>query len=199
MGRFLSRSRKLLGLTLAGLCLSVVSLGQEPRGGERSEEIPRLLKTLDDPQLRSGNPDRLAGAIRRAGELRTQESVDSLVRLLTFRYKSPREREAEDEGIFISVQQPYPAVSALFQIGEPALPALIRRISSDEGEEPGLARKNAAQAVMLVFREDPRKGICYFKAAAAKASSPLAMHWLEEAAESGRKWLPPDSPPPACP
>lgn len=164
--------------------------------------MARVVKVLGDSQERTGDPERVVAAIKRAGELRAVEAVDGLVALLTFAQTFRWEQEQEELGVVshtntMTTGSRYPAVRALFQIGEPALPALVDHIQDDQTDP--LARKNATESVMLIFREAPRKGICYFKAAAAKASSPTAMHWLEEAAESGRKWLPPDSPLPACP
>lgn len=177
----------LVGLFLTCACCSSPALGQDAHRAKQNEEVARLREVLDDPQLRDSEPERLAGAIRRAGDLKAQEAIGSLIRLLTFRYKSPREQEAEEVGIAIAVPQPYPAVSALFQIGEPALPALIRHIETNDTDP--LARRNAAQALMSIFREEPRKGICYLRAAATKAPTPVAAQWLDEAAEYGKTFL----------
>jgi hypothetical protein len=55
--------------------------------------------------------------------------------------------------------------------------------------------------MMLIFREDPRKGVCYLRAAAAKASTPAAVYYLNEAAAYGeqRRVIPIAGSAPSCP
>jgi hypothetical protein len=149
---------------------------------------------LGDPRLRADEPRQVIEAIKRAGELGAPELAESLVSLLTFAQTFPEDRIAEETGVVfhtnsMSVGRRYPAVSALFQIGKPALSALVKRIGSSANDEP-LARDNAAEAMMLIFREDPQQGVCYLRAAAAKASTPTAVYYLNEAAAYGEKrWV----------
>lgn len=189
-------------LFLLPVCLSAQAVKQadERVAAERSE-VARLIKTLNDPQLRAGEPQRIVEAVKRSGELKATEAIGGLISLLSFARVFPWEKEQEEKGFVyhsstMSLGRRYPAVSALFQIGEPALPALIDYIATDESDTT--ARENAAAAVMLIHREEPQKGICYLKAAAAKSTSPVAVARLNQAAEFGRKWLSPDTALPNC-
>ena len=114
------------------------------RTAPKAEEVEHLRKVLGDARLRADEPRQVIEAIKRAGDLRAPELAGSLASLLTFAQIFPEDQVAEETGILfhtyiMSVVRRYPAVSALFQIGKPALPALVKYIAGSAHDEP-LAR-----------------------------------------------------------
>lgn len=147
------------------------------------EEITRLILILGDQKLRESDPDRIIKAIQRLGELKATVAVDDLVGLLTFKQTFKWER---DDGIVHEIQpitpgNRYPAVSALFQIGKPALPALVSVIERNEPHSP--ESSNAVYAVLAIFRENLPQGVKYLRKAAAKSFTSLMAQRLLTAAE----------------
>jgi HEAT repeat protein len=88
-------------------------------------------------------------AFTRIARLPPEEAVPLLVEFLG--WKRPL-NAAERLGIFIHPNTPdnlYPAVSALFQIGAPAEPGIIRFLARAD-EENNLARKHAIYTLLLI-------------------------------------------------
>jgi hypothetical protein len=70
----------------------------------------------------------------------------------------------------IGTDRRYPATGALFQIGRPALPALIKVIETHESSS--LESENAIYTVEGIFREALAEGTKYLREAAVRALSP---------------------------
>jgi len=148
----------------------------------REAEINRLLYVVRNEQLRSSDPQQVIKAIQRLGDMRATEAIDDLTQLLSFRQTFWWER---NDGIGVEIQpvtsgNRYPATSALFQIGRPALPALIRVIEVYETDS--VESDNSTYAVQSIFRENPSEGVKYLRSAAAKSSTPLTTQHLTVAA-----------------
>lgn len=141
--------------------------------------IEELLAIIRNERLREEDPQRVARAINRLGVLRSDEAISDLSQLLSFRLNS----DSDSTGVYrrFRVEDNYPARSALFLIGEPSLPALIRVI--EEHESNSLASENAIYTIMAIYRENPRAGIEYLREKATRASSPEAAQRLSEAAQ----------------
>jgi hypothetical protein len=69
-------------------------------------------------------------------------------------YVDPATLPGPDGGA--DVRPSYPAVSALFQIGESATGRLLATIQTSESQK---TRENAAKAYMYIYRDDLAKGI----------------------------------------
>lgn len=166
----------------------LISMGQtlaqykQQSTGEGQESM-QLLTILRDEQIREREPERVIKAIEHLGQMKSIAAIDDLVQLLTFKQSFPwknRNLDIVEEDHPITPLSRYPAAGALFQIGKPALPALIKVI---ETEETGsLAGENAIYTVTQIFRDSPTKGVEYLRDAAANASSPQAARRLSGAA-----------------
>src|SRR5437867_9109587 len=185
-------------LVLIGfLGLAAVSDSRPPTISEvagQSSEIEELLKTVRNKTLMQTDPERLVKAIERLGQLRALTAIDDLSQLLTFK----RTFKGEEIGIapgrtiinashLYSPDERYPAIGALHAIGEPALPALVRVIETNEtGSRDS---ENAAYTVGSIFRDEPAREVNYLSEAAATASTPEGKNRLLKAVEAAKKYV----------
>jgi len=146
----------------------------DPGSGEAGK-IKELLLILRDKQMQQSQPDRVIGAIKQLGELKSADSIDDLIALITFRQKFDWE-DINQGGIvysqpphLISALEHYPAAGALFRIGKPSIPALIKLIESNPADS--LESLNAHTTIMIIFRDNPREGVRVLRKALAKATS----------------------------
>ena len=185
-------------LVLIGfLGLAAVSDSRPPTISEvagQSSEIEELLKTVRNKTLMQTDPEHLVKAIERLGQLRALTAIDDLTELLTFRRTFKGEEIAVAPGRTIinashlySPDERYPAILALRALGEPALPALVRVIETNE--TGSRASENAAYTVGSIFRDEPAREVKYLSEAAAKASTPEGRDRLLKAAEAARKYV----------
>jgi hypothetical protein len=148
----------------------------------REDEIVRLISDLRDTRVRQDDPERLIKAIERLGDLKATAAIDDLIQLIGFRRTFSWER---NDG-FVVERQPitpgnrYPAVSALFQIGKPALPALVQVIEGSESNS--IESTNATYAVQSIFRENLPEGVKYLRHAAKQSFTVLMGQRLSTAA-----------------
>src|SRR5437879_2406302 len=147
---------------LPGSTMSKIEL----QSGENNEEVKQLLAIVRDQTLRQSSPDQVVNAIKRLGKMKAVEAVNDLVQLITFNPDADQERAV---GIITERSDRYPAVSALFLIGKPSLPALIKVIEEHDKEE--LTSRNALHTIMSIFRGELPAGVKYLQDAANKASS----------------------------
>jgi hypothetical protein len=177
---------------LLGLAVSVgeamsklrTQFGDEPGRQAYNEEVKQLLTMVRDKWLRQSEPDRVAQAIKRLGELKSKGAITDLTHLLTFKRTFEWESqtgEAVDEIHLITAAERYPATGALIEIGKPSLPALIEVIEAHGSSS--LESENARYAVMIIFRDNPARAVDYMRKAVAKASSPEAEQRLSYAAD----------------
>lgn len=146
---------------------------------DENDDVDELITILSDEQLRGTEPERVTRAIIRLGEIRSVDAINDLAKLLTFEQTSKSERNAvtgfgEDHPT--TPLSRYPAASALFQIGKPALPAIIKEIETHESGS--LASENAIYTVMMIHRDNKLEAVKYLEEAATKASSSLASERL---------------------
>lgn len=130
-----------------------------------------LLDFVRDKESQDKDREGVAQAIERLGEMRSYAAIDDLVKLITFR-RTLRSNEGTQPTV-IDKEHPvtplsvYPATGALFHIGRPALPALMKLIETSEPNS--LASQNAVYTLMAIFREDPEAGVQYLQDAADQA------------------------------
>jgi hypothetical protein len=60
----------------------------------------------------------------------------------------------------------YPAANALFEIGKPALPALLTVATEEKPDS--LKFKNAVSTIMLIYRDESSQGVHFLRQAALK-------------------------------
>jgi hypothetical protein len=150
---------------------------------QRGDEIAKLLAVLRDAEVRKMHPEQVVSAIQRLGEMRAVEAIDDLVGLLTF----ARRFEWERDDAIIEIQpitpgNRYPASEALFEIGRPALPALVKVIELNKLDS--LPGQNALFAIRNIFRENLSEGVKYLKSAAEASATPDSAQNLSRAAGS---------------
>jgi hypothetical protein len=173
------RARKLLhAVLLLALIAQVLTAklegyGQVTQGESRDEEIAQLIALIRNSQLRIEDPNKVVEAINKLGEMKAASAVDDLAQLLTFRLVSLGERLT---GMRTEADARFPAVSALYLIGNPALPALVKVI--ENFNEQDLMSRNAREAIFSIFRGKLSEGVKYINEAASRSSSALGSQRL---------------------
>jgi hypothetical protein len=148
---------------------------QEAVQDSRKQDIAELIAVLRDKSVRDQDPKHLKDVIRKLGALKAAEACDDLAALLAFRWtEHPDFSTGSHEG------DGYWAKEALFEIGKPALPALVKAIESHGSDT--IDSKNAVETVMLIHRDNRAEGPVLLRQAARKAQSPLATQRLNTAA-----------------
>jgi hypothetical protein len=144
-----------------------------------SAEPPALVSYLDDAE-KSQTPACIEYAIRQIGDKVYVPAVDTLVRHLGFR-REPEPWEREHGGAVIDLMHEwYPATIALYQIGKPALPALLDVLATDTIP---VVRQKALQTVMdISSNEDIVSGVKVIRDAAATRRDKAAQARLLDAA-----------------
>ena len=145
-------------------------------------EISTLISDLRDSRLRQDDPERVIKTIERLGDLKATAAVDDLIQLIGFKrtFKWERTDGFTHELQPITPGNRYPAVSALFQIGKPALPALVKVIEISESDS--VEGQNATYAVESIFRDDLPGGVKYLKDAATQSYTTMMAQRLSTAA-----------------
>jgi hypothetical protein len=118
-------------------------------------EIYESLATIKNQSFRETNKEQVAEAIDKLGKLKSTEAISDLVELITFKIQP----KAEVKNDFFVVEHHtitnfdrFPAMSALSQIGEPALPDLIKLIEKEDADS--IASNNALEVVRAIFKEN---------------------------------------------
>ena len=191
--RFSNLSRRICAAVLSCICLAPTSpmFGRQTQtsdnpASQRAEEIARLVDILRDPDLKNTHPQEVVHAIQRLGQMRAVEAIDDLVQLLAFARRFPWERDQKSDAVVeiqpITPGNRYPATSALYQIGRPALPALTRVIELDGLDST--RGQNALFAVQNIFIQDLTEGAKYLRQAAEiSATAESARHLRQAAAQ----------------
>lgn len=160
---------------------------------QRDAEIQEFINVLesDDEKLSSSTK---INAIKRLGNAKVKRATALLIKYLDYEDKAEvlRTKPKTINGVTViteqndlSLSERYPATGALFQIGESALPALVKVI---ENEEPNsLKSQNALYAVQQIFVEDWLKAVLYLEKAAAESKNPDGSERLQRAARETKK------------
>jgi HEAT repeat protein len=175
--RILLHAVLLLALVAQTLTAKLAGYGQVTQGESRDEEIAQLIAIIRNSQLRIEDPEKVVEAINKLGEMKAASAVDDLAQLLTFRLVSRGERLT---GITTEADARFPAVSALYLIGKPALPALVKVI--ENFDEQDLMSRNARHTIVSIFSGKLSEGVEYVNQAASRSSSALGSQRLEKLA-----------------
>ena len=153
---------------------------------ERDREINSWLKVLQDPSSRNMDPEKLARAIERLGQLKAISAIDEIVKFLDFR------RPGAESGPFLSTlpaqSTTYPAIGALEEFRDEALSSLALVIVDETAVQ--LSRENAIHAVTLIFRYRPSEGAYFMDNLARRVQSISIRNLVKEASSSFRQQLP---------
>ena len=120
----------------------------------------------------------IVAAIHKLYKVRSKEAIDILIEYLDY------EPWKEEQVVTGSNAEP-PAVDELFAVGRPALPALVKVL--ERTDISNVARKNAVQTIMLIYRDDPPAGISFLVKEAAKTSDGESS-LLRQAASDALRW-----------
>ncbi len=130
-------------------------------------------------------------ALRELGESKGKEAKEAIPVLVDYLdYKRPLSG-AEKNGFFLhmpSAEEMYPATGALFSIGQPAIPAMIRVIESSDDPQK---HDNAVFVIMQIYRERMPQGIQKLKAASAARAEKgfkLEAQRLNQSAKEALRW-----------
>jgi PBS lyase HEAT-like repeat len=102
-------------------------------------------------------------AIRALGTLKSPQAIPLLIKRLSF------EQKPRNPNRLVTREDRFPAISALFQIGEPAVPALVDAIANSENP---IVRSNAVESLMLINRTEPLSGLRRLRLEAEKRKDP---------------------------
>jgi hypothetical protein len=171
--RILLHAVLLLALIAQILTAKLDGYGQVTQVESRDKEIAQLIAIIRNSQLRIEDPKKVVEAINKLGEMNAASAVDDLAQLLTFRLVSLGERLT---GITTEADQRFPAVSALYLIGKPALPALVKVI--ENFDEQDLMSRNARYTMVAIFRGNLSEGVKHINQAASRSSSALGSQRL---------------------
>lgn len=157
---------------------------------ESGKEIEkRLLETIRNEQLKQSDPDSFRRAIRRLGEIRSVAAIDDLIKLLSFRAHYPSDDDIDHtESHPIGLLGRYIAGSALSEIGEPALPALVKVIETHDCKD--IESEVAGEAIIYAIK-DYEKAPKFLRQAAADAPTAAAQCFyklIEKAEKLERSW-----------
>jgi hypothetical protein len=174
-----------LGLLLAGALFPAARIHTYQQPVSREEEVAELIDAIRDSSIQESNPNLVARAILRLGDLKATEAIDDLVALLRFRVWLPYEKDPnapKSEDHIVTPARRYPAISALREIGPPALPALFKVIESHEPDS--LETQNAMEVIIFLSRYERPAYVQKLKDAAADATSVETVQRLLKAAET---------------
>jgi hypothetical protein len=92
-----------------------------------------------------------------------------------------RDRSAlKPDCIFYAMGSLYPAITALFEIGKPAIPDLVGAIADPDTSD--VARSNAIEALFLIHREDVSEAVALLNRASKEAPDWQSSQRLMDAA-----------------
>lgn len=154
---------------------TLVDVGIAQQSSQHKSVSDSVLTVLRTPNIRKSDPLRLKDAIDEAGRVKLTEAVDDLIKLITFNeedvYPPPKVVKSTEKA------DRYPAASALFLIGRPALPALITLVEN-YGQD-ATEGKISAGVILAIFRDDKFEGIKEMRDAQLKAKSVKAKSRLD--------------------
>lgn len=176
-------------LGIALICLLALgdsATAQNPCPDIASSQTKDLITFLERDR-HTADPACTKKIITQLGDAQEIGAIAVLISLLEFRRP---DTEAEKQH-FLSMEDRYPAVESLFQIGAPALPALVSTVANYKTSD--LTRQNALRALEEIHREDPTKAILLLRKAANEAKTGAEAVRLEAAAKDvmkycGKRW-----------
>jgi hypothetical protein len=143
---------------------------------------PELVRYLTDHETRREDAACISDTILYLEAKRDPEAAPVLSQYLDFaRPITPGEKE----GINPFGRARYPAVTALADIGKPALPSLIKVIRNNDSNS--LVFKNAVAAEMSIHRADVVEGVEYLLVQAAKEQASTAAKFRIAAEQATRR------------
>lgn len=141
--------------------LSTASISAQSCPSLQDATSDQLISYLDLNAVDRSNEVCMTFAIRKLGADRAHAAIDILATLLDFK-RPPTAREKA--GVYIRIQtvdEIYPAAGALEEIGEKALPSVLKTIKSSSTS--AIARENALFVWMEIQKSDSPRAILHLE------------------------------------
>jgi len=140
----------------------------------------QAISFLKASRLDSHVPDHcVVSAIRRLEHSHSADAIHVLVEYLGW-------KESEPSQVTTGSSMFHPAVGTLFSIGKPALPALTEVLVDTNASK--VARDNAVETIMCIFRDDSKAGVRFLLKKASEARDGGEASMLRQAASSATRW-----------
>lgn len=163
---------------------SLGQCGPDPQSMSQEQLLSILRDGIDTPpQERDGAC--LTFVIRQLENQYSAEATGLLIKYLDF--ERPLQ-DAEKAGFIIhgppTIDNRYPAASALVSFGKRAVPALLAAIANPSSN---LVQRNAIYTFMQIFRDEPQTGIKVLREKSLEGSSTQSDR-LRDAAQEAQQW-----------
>jgi hypothetical protein len=166
--------------------IAPMALASQDRDAER-KSVNQLLEIIQDEQIRSADPDSVKKAMLELGNLEKPELIGTFINLIDYRVPFAWERPdnplygQHPTGIVLELQA-YPAVSALIEYGEVAIPKLVDVVKNNESTS--LKSKNAVETIKWILGGERRhEALKILQEGAEKELNSLRSNNLKEAAD----------------
>lgn len=165
---------------------------------QNSDEIQKLIEILKNGEIKEKSSQLIIEAIQKLGNIKARNAIPELIEYLDFERKF-ESTQKQDPNLKIDplevthwqdrpLSGRYPAISALFQIGKPALPSLVKVIK--ENDVDSVKSKNALEVIQLIFRDDLSEGVKYLENAVGESKTQDGQQRLQNALEKTREeWI----------
>lgn len=138
------------------------------------------LTILEHPEKVRASSSCLIAAMFNLGRAKDPAAIPILVKWLTWEHK---ERNTYRLG---TLSSKYPAIGALYDIGEPTIPALLEVIGARSPSD--VVSQNALFVLMSIHRNKPQEGIKRLREASLKRSAKEKVNMEQAANDAAKKW-----------
>lgn len=157
-----------------------------------NDKIKKWIKTLKNNETKRTSPELVVEAIQNLGSVKAKQAIPELIKYLDYERKFESKFESKQDpadGVEVLPSIPlsgrYPAITALFQIGKSALPALAKVIQKEEPES--LKSDNALHTVQFIFRDNLSEAVKYLEESMKNSDTQKAKQRLSIAIEKTSK------------
>lgn len=164
--------KNLISVFFVAVAFTTTLSAQCSRWNPQTDSPPtqQLVEFLADKDVLTKDPDCAAVALQLLGHQHAQDHISEIVKFLTFRRKFYWEGTGFNMRPVAEIDH-YPAATALFEIGKPALPMLLSVVA--EGPPDSLKFRNAVNTIMLIHREQFPAGMRFLRRAAVRETDTM--------------------------
>lgn len=147
-----------------------------------NDEVQKYIELLS--QTPAPSTTEMVEALHKLGSIGDKRAIPILIKNIAFERQFDKKPRV-DPSVTDHWDDPkslawrFPSITALFQIGETAIPALITVIETKRIDS--VESRNALYTIQFIFRDDLSEAIRVFKAAASRASTAEARKSLFDA------------------
>lgn len=168
-----------------------IAVDHQAKEDEENDGVQAFIDILTGED-KDTSPAKKIDAIKRLGDANAKRAISVLIKYLDYEDTSIPTRNADSidisEGSYVSPVKRYPAIGSLAQIGEAALPVLVKVLE----EQPlnSIRSKNARATIQYIFlRGNMLDGVLYLEKAASESQVSNGSERLKMAAQEMRKLL----------